>query len=88
MDLPLLLMQLTPRPVVVDMVMESSVGSPAGVPVVPPSDGMLDLSREGPFDVHQDALESGATRPRRSWTVCRDASIVWRPTMMMSTFLT
>ena len=54
-------MPLTPRPVVVDMVPDSSVGSPAGVPVVLPSDGMLDLSREGPFDVHQDALESGAT---------------------------
>ena len=26
-----------------------------------PSDGMPDLSREGPFDVHQDALELGAT---------------------------
>ena len=60
-DLPLLSMPLTPRPVVVDMVPESSVGSPAGVPVVPPSDGMPDLSREGPFDVHQDALESGST---------------------------
>ena len=37
------------------------MGSPAGEPVVAPSDGMPDLSREGPFDVHQDALESGAT---------------------------
>ena len=26
-----------------------------------PSDVMPHLSREGPFDVHQDALESGAT---------------------------
>ena len=52
-------MPLTPHPVVVDMVPESSVGSPAGVPVVPPSDGMPDLSREGPFDVHQDALRVG-----------------------------
>ena len=58
-DLPLLSMPLTPRPVVVDMVPELSVGSPAGVPVVSPSDGMPDLSREGPFDVHQDALELG-----------------------------
>ena len=39
----------------------SSVGSPAGIPTVSPSDGMPDLSREGPFDVHQDVLESGAT---------------------------
>ena len=37
------------------------MGSPAGVPVVSPADGMPDLSREGPFDVHQDALALGAT---------------------------
>ena len=55
MDLPLLSMPLTPRPIMVDMDPESSVGSPAGVPVVPPMDGMLDLSQEGPFDVHRDA---------------------------------
>ena len=60
-DLPLLSMPLTPRPVMVAMVPESSVGSPAGIPVVSPSDGMPDLSREGPFDVHQDVLGSGAT---------------------------
>ena len=36
------------------------MGSPAGQPVVVPSDVMPDLSREGPFDVHQDALELGA----------------------------
>ena len=60
-DLPLIAMPLTPRPIVDDVVPESSVGSPAGEPVVVPSDRMLDLSREGPFDVHQDALESGAT---------------------------
>ena len=34
---------------------------PAGVPVAPSSDGMPDLSREGPFDVLQDALRVGAT---------------------------
>ena len=60
-DLPLLAMPLTPRPIVEEMVLGSSVGSPAGEPVAVPSDGMPDLSREGPFDVHQDALESGAT---------------------------
>ena len=58
-DLPLL--SMPPLPVVVDVVTESSVGSPAGEPVVVPSDGMPDLSREGPFDVHQDDLELGAT---------------------------
>ena len=58
-DLPLLSMPLTPHPVVVEMVPELSVGSLAGIPVVSPSDGMPDLSREGPFDVHQDALQSG-----------------------------
>ena len=60
-DLPLLARPLTPRPIVEDMVLGSSVGSPAGVPVAAPSHGMPDLSREGPFDVHQDASESGAT---------------------------
>ena len=54
-------MPLTPRPIVDDVVPESSMGSPAREPVVMPSDGMPDLSREGPFDVHQDALKSGAT---------------------------
>ena len=43
------------------MVLWSSVGSPAGEPVAAHSHGMPDLSREGPFDVHQDASESGAT---------------------------
>ena len=43
------------------MVLGSSVGSPVGEPVVVPSHGMPDLSREGPFDVHQDASESEAT---------------------------
>ena len=37
----------------VDVAPESSVGSPPGVPVAP--------SSEGPFDVLQDSLESGAT---------------------------
>ena len=59
-DLPLLSMPLIPLLVAADVVPESSMGSLAGEPVVVPSDGMPDLSREGPFDVHQDALESGA----------------------------
>ena len=42
-------------------VLGSSVGSPAGKPVAAPSHGMPDFSREGPFDVHQDASELGAT---------------------------
>ena len=70
-DLSLRSMPLTPRPVVVDMVPESSVGSPAGVPVVSPSDGMPDLSREGPFDVHQDTLESGALQVLDSLPGCQ-----------------
>ena len=52
-DLPLLATPLTPRPFVDEMVLGSSVGSPAGEPVDAPSPGMPDLSREGPFDVHQ-----------------------------------
>ena len=48
-DLLLLSRPLTPLPVVVDVVAESSVTSPAGEPVVVPSDGMSYLSREGPL---------------------------------------
>ena len=59
--LPLWAMPLTPRPIVEEMVLGSSVGSTAGDSVAMPSHGMPDLSREGPFDVHQDASESGAT---------------------------
>ena len=55
------MLPLAPRPIVEEVVLGSSVGSPAGEPVSPPSYGMPDLSREGPFDVHQDASESGAT---------------------------
>ena len=60
-DLPLLPMPLTPRPIVEEMVLGSAVGSPTGEPVAAPSQSMPDLSREGPFDVHQDASESGAS---------------------------
>ena len=63
-DLPLLslpLLPLLPLPVTDDSVPGSSVVSPAGEPVVVPPDVMPDLSREGPFHVHQNALESGAT---------------------------
>ena len=60
-DLLLLSLPLLPLPVTDDSVLGSSVVSPAGEPVVVPSDVMPDVSREGPFDVHQDALGSGAT---------------------------
>ena len=56
-DLPLLSLPLLPLPATDDSVPGSSVVSPAGEPVVVPSDMMPDLSREGPFDVHQDALK-------------------------------
>ena len=59
MDLPLLAMPLTPRQIVEEMVLGSAVCAPAGEPVAAPSHSMPDLSREGPFDVHQDASESG-----------------------------
>ena len=59
--MPLLALPLTPRPFIEDMVLGSSVGSLAGEPVAVPSHSMPDLSREGPFDVHQDVSESGAT---------------------------
>ena len=60
-NLPLLPMPLTPRPMVEEMVLGSAVGSPAGEPVAAPSHSMPDFSREGPFDVHQHASESGAS---------------------------
>ena len=46
---PLLSMPPTSLPAVVDMVPESSVGSPAGGPVAPSSDGMPDLSWRAPL---------------------------------------
>ena len=61
MALTVLSSPLSPLPVLVDVAPESCVGSPPGVPVAPSSDGMPDLSREGPFDVLEDVLESGAT---------------------------
>ena len=60
-DLPLLAIPLTPRPIVEEMVLGSAVGSPAGEPVAATSHSMPDLSREDPFDVHQDASDSGAS---------------------------
>ena len=49
-DRDLLLLSL---PATDDSVPGSPVVSPAGEPVVVPLDMMPDLSREGPFDVHQ-----------------------------------
>ena len=43
------------------MVLGSAVGSPADEPVATPLRSMPDLYREGPFDIHQDASESGAS---------------------------
>ena len=59
--LPLLPAPLTPRLIVEEMVPGSAVGSPTREPVAAPSRSMPDLSREGPFDVRQDALASGAS---------------------------
>ena len=56
MTLPGFSSPLSPVPVVDQVAPESSVGSLAGVPVAPSSDGMPDLSREGPFDALQDSL--------------------------------
>ena len=50
---------LTYRPIGEKMVSGSAVGSPTREPVVAASLSMPDLSREGPFDVHQDASRSG-----------------------------
>ena len=51
-DLPLLSLPLLPLPVTDDSGPGSFVVSPAGEPVVVPSDVMPDLSWEGPFDEH------------------------------------
>ena len=58
-DLPLLPRPLTPRPIIEGMVLGSVKGSPTRDPVAARSQCMPDLSREGPFDVHQDASVSG-----------------------------
>ena len=60
-DLPFLPAPLTPRPIVEEMVPGSDVGSPTWETVAAASQSMPDLSREGPFDIHQDVSESGAS---------------------------
>ena len=57
-DFPFLPAPLTPRLIVEEMV-PGSVGVPE--PVAAASQSMPDLSREGPFGVHQDASGSGAS---------------------------
>ena len=58
-DFPFLPAPRTPQLIVEEMVPGSVVGSPSGEPVATASQSMPDLSREGPFDVHQDASGSG-----------------------------
>ena len=60
-DFPFLPAPLTPRLIVEEMVPGSVVGFPTREPVAAASQSMPDLSREGPFDVHQDASGSGAS---------------------------
>ena len=60
-DFLLLPRPLTPHPIVEGMVVESTVGYPTGEPVAVRPPSMPDLSREGLFDVHRHALESGAS---------------------------
>ena len=67
-DFPFLPAHLTPRQIGEKMVSGSAVGSPTGEPVVAASLSMPDLSREAPFDVHQDASRSGPLHG--CWTVC------------------
>ena len=59
-DSPLLPRPLTPRPLV-DVMVESTVDSLTEEPVAVSPPSMPDLSREGPFDVHHVASESGAS---------------------------
>ena len=58
---PFLPAPLTPRRIIEKLVHGSVEGSPTGEPVAAASLSMLDLSREGPFDVHQDSSRSGAS---------------------------
>ena len=58
-DSELLVGESTDLPIVEEMVLGLAVGSLAREPVAAPSHSMTDLSREGPFDVYQDASESG-----------------------------
>ena len=60
-DFPFLSAPLTPCQIVENMIPGSVEGSPTGEPVAAASLSMPDLSREGPFDVHQDASRSGAS---------------------------
>ena len=55
-DFPDLPAPLTPRQIIEKLVYGSVAGSPTGEPVAAAS-----LSREGPFDVHQDSSRSGAS---------------------------
>ena len=62
MNSPLLPAPLTPRRIIEELVSGSVVASPTGeasVTVAQPR--MPGLSREGPFDVHQDCSTSGAS---------------------------
>ena len=52
---------LTPRQIIEKLVPGSVEGSPTGEPVAAASLSIPDLSREGPFDVHQDSSRSGAS---------------------------
>ena len=58
---PFLPAPLTPRQIIEKLVSGSVEGSPTGEPVAAASLSMPDLSREGPFDVHQDSSRSGAS---------------------------
>ena len=60
-DSPLLPRPLTPQPLVEVMVVESTVDCSTEEPVAVSPPSMPDLSREGPFDVHQVTMESGAS---------------------------
>ena len=58
-DFPFLPAPLTPRQIIEKLVPGSVEGSPTGEPVAAASLSVPDLSREGPFDVHQDSSRSG-----------------------------
>ena len=61
-DSPFLPAPPTPHRIIEELISGSVVGSPTGEPTVAVAQpSMPDLSREGPFDIHQDCWTSGAS---------------------------
>ena len=73
-DLPLLAMPLTPRPIVEEMVLGSSVGSPAGSMSLCPQMGCRTYLGRAPLMCIRTLWSWGPLR--RCWIVCRAVNSV------------